>query len=189
MSKSVKDMHKGSMQYWPRRRAQSRLPRVRAIHSIDTPCICNIIAYKAGMTHLLMTDDSESVTKGAERSRPCTVIEIPETSVYGIRFYSTDPLTRYRVAVAEISSTGGKALDEGRLGKAKSQLKDYNDITALLVATPNDSVEQHHYVRFESQVGGKSAEDKFNFISSLSESRSAHRRRLQERRICRRHLR
>ncbi len=160
------------MQYWPRRRAQKRLPRMRSAPESGTPCICSIIAFKAGMTHVIMTDDSESAAKGAEISRSCTVLEIPETSVYGMRFYSKDPLSGYRSTAAEIigvpSEGQGRKIDEDKLNKLKSRLGEFDDVTALIVAHPKSTpVGQHHPIRFESLVGGKSAEEKFNFISGL----------------------
>ena len=59
----------GSMQYWPHRRARRRLPRVRTSPDIKEAVLCNMVALKAGMTHLSMIDDSESPSKNLEVSR------------------------------------------------------------------------------------------------------------------------
>ena len=63
-----------------------------ALHPIyiKQPAITNLVCYKAGMGHITMTDDSESPSKGQERSRPCTYVEIPETHIYGARFYGKE---------------------------------------------------------------------------------------------------
>ena len=158
------------MQYWPHRRAHRRLPRMRSAPLTDAPSICNLVAYKAGMTHFTMLDDTESATKGAEISKACTILEVPETSVYGIRFYGKDPLTNYKVAVAEVlgASPGKQGKGEDKLNGVRSRLKEFSDVTALVVANPESTgIGQHHPVKFESPVGGKSVEEKFNFVAGL----------------------
>ncbi len=110
------------MQYWPHRRAQKRLPRMRSAPRIDAPVICNIVAFKAGMTHFTMLDDTESVTKGAEISKSCTILEIPETNLYGIRFYGKDPLTNYKVVAAEISAESKQGKSEDAINKMRPRL-------------------------------------------------------------------
>jgi large subunit ribosomal protein L3 len=113
-----------------------------------------------------MIDDTEASTKGSEISKACTILEIPETSVYGIRFYGKDPLTNYRVVVDEIGAGKDKGADA--VNGMASRLKEFTDVTALLVANPRSlPVGQHHPVRFESPVGGKTTEEKFKFIASL----------------------
>lgn len=125
------------------------------------------------MTHLGMTDDSESPSKGVEISVPCTVLEIPRTEVYGARFYDND-INGYRTIAFELhhkelaKKIGEKKLknDESKLTGLKEKLSGFTDITALMVAYPKElSVEQHHSMRFESTIGGTN-EEKFNFISS-----------------------
>ncbi len=157
------------MQYWPHRRAHKRLPRMRSAPRIGAPVLCNIVAYKVGMTHFTMLDDTESVTKGAEISKSCTILEVPETNIYGVRFYSKDPLTNYKVVAAEVLASSGKqGKSEEDLNGMRSRLKEFIDVTALMVAHPESTgIGQHHPVKFESPVGGKSVEEKFNFIAGL----------------------
>jgi large subunit ribosomal protein L3 len=167
-------MAHGSMQYWPHRRAHNRLPRLRNHPVIKEPLPCNIVAYKVGMTHLTMIDDTESPSKNAEVAKACTVLEIPKMEVYGMRFYSTNGLTNYKEVKTELYN---KALaqklnikklkhDETKIGSMKEKLKEYSNITALIVAFPKGlSVEQHHVMRFESPLGGNTIEEKFEFIT------------------------
>ncbi len=50
--------------------------------------IQGFVGYKAGMTHLILNDNSpHSLTKGMEISVPVTVIETPPVKVQGIRLY------------------------------------------------------------------------------------------------------
>ena len=141
---------------------------MRSAPRIDAPVICNIVAFKAGMTHFTMLDDTESVTKGAEISKSCTILEIPETNLYGIRFYGKDPLTNYKVVAAEISAESKQGKSEDAINKMRPRLKEFTDVTALLVAHPESTgIGQHHPVKFESPVGGKTVEEKFNFLAGL----------------------
>jgi len=78
----------GSMQFWPRKRAKKETPRVRSWAKSDEPSILGFAGYKAGMTHILFTDNRpNSKTKGEEVSFPVTVIECPPIKIASIRLY------------------------------------------------------------------------------------------------------
>ncbi len=87
-------MHRGSLQYWQKRRASRRLPRLRSAPKIAEQSLSDIIAYKVGMSHLAI-------------------------------------------------------------------------VRALVVAYPKSVGMGKHVVRFESHVGGKSVQEKFDFAASL----------------------
>ncbi|HVC57945.1 MAG TPA: 50S ribosomal protein L3 [Candidatus Acidoferrales bacterium] len=168
--------HHGSMQYWHRRRASTRLPRSRSKPThITEQVLSNIVAYKVGMTQVSMTDDSESPSKNIEVAEACTVLEIPPTEIYGLRAYTKDPETNYSIVDTEIYSKASAAKlkiknlknDESKIEPLKQRLAEITDITALAVAFPKTtSVGQHHPVRFEAYIGGKSVEEKLEFIAS-----------------------
>jgi len=78
----------GSLQYWPRKRAKRPYSRVRHYPKSSDAKLMGFAGYKAGMTHIIVIDNSEtSVTKGEEISLPVTVIECPPLKVASIRFY------------------------------------------------------------------------------------------------------
>ncbi|HLD04147.1 MAG TPA: 50S ribosomal protein L3 [Candidatus Nanoarchaeia archaeon] len=78
----------GSMGVWHRRRANRPYARVRSWAKIPTANILGFAAYKAGMTHLIVTDTRKnSVTKGLEISIPATVLECPPIRILQVRFY------------------------------------------------------------------------------------------------------
>ena len=168
-------MHRGSLQYWHHRRAQKRLPRVRhAPINIKESVPLNMVAYKVGMAHIGMNDDSDSPSKNMEITTACTILEIPHIEMYGIRCYSKD-INGYKKASFEIHhAESAKKLkrknvknDESKLNSIKEKLNEYSNITALLVAYPKGlSVDQHRHIRFESEIGGSNIEDKFNFASA-----------------------
>lgn len=80
---------RGSISYSPRVRARSEIPRVRAWPLSKEPRLLGFAGYKAGMTHLIMTDDTpNSLTSGMELSVPVTVLEVPAMKVAAIRVYN-----------------------------------------------------------------------------------------------------
>ena len=160
------------MQYWPHRRARRRLPRVRTSPDIKEAVLCNMVAFKAGMTHLSMIDDSESPSKNLEVSRAVTVLEVPHMEVYGLRFYGVDPITSYKITKTDVYNKALAAKlnlakvkhDESKIESMKQRLKEFSDVSVLIAAYPKglSGVGQHHPVRFESAIGGKSIEEKFD---------------------------
>jgi len=83
---------RGSMAYYPRKRAKSMVPRIRSWPEVDEgPRIQGFAGYKAGMTHVLTVDwRKKTTTAGQEIITPVTVIEVPPMKVAGVRFYYRD---------------------------------------------------------------------------------------------------
>ena len=81
---------RGSMQYWPRVRAQRSYPSLSAPRSLkQLPAgLYGFAGYKVGMTHVMAIDTNKhSQTKGEEVSIPVTVLECPPLRVIGVRTY------------------------------------------------------------------------------------------------------
>ena len=56
---------RGSLQYWPRKRAKRAYARVKTFAPLKEAKLAGFCGYKVGMTHLLITDNkSTSMTKG-----------------------------------------------------------------------------------------------------------------------------
>src|SRR3989344_3239550 len=83
-----KSPRKGSLQFWPRKRARKFLPRVNwnAINSGKN--LKGFIAYKAGMKSAIVKDNTEhSMTKGKRIAVPVTILECPNMKIFSVRFY------------------------------------------------------------------------------------------------------
>ena len=83
-----KSPRKGSLQFWPRKRARKFLPRVNwnAINSGKN--LKGFIAYKAGMKSAIVKDNTEhSMTKGKRIAVPVTILECPNIKIFSVRFY------------------------------------------------------------------------------------------------------
>jgi len=161
------------MQYWQKRRAYRRLPRLRSTPNwAKEPSIASIVGYKAGMSNLVLSDEN----KKSEVNRACTVIEVPAIEVYGIRLYASDKGTGYKKVAREIHEkasaqhAGVKSVkqDNDHTAAAKHDMSKYSDVSLLLAAHPKGiATGQHHPDRFEVAITGGSVADKFNFALKL----------------------
>ncbi|MEM3827161.1 MAG: 50S ribosomal protein L3 [Candidatus Micrarchaeaceae archaeon] len=169
-------VRRGSMQYWHRRRAAKPLPRIRSYAETRELGLSDMLAYKVGMTHLTMLDDSLSPSKNTEVARACTVLEVPYTEAYGIRLYTKDELTGYKKTYAEVFSAEAahklgiknpKLTDE-KIGGAKKGVA-LSAVSLLLAAYPKASaLGQDHPNRYEVRVtGGKDIEERINFATKF----------------------
>jgi len=84
---------KGSMQFWPRSRAEKLLPSVNwhPILNKNTGQKANLlgfIGYKAGMASAYVKDNTpDSMTKGKKIVLPVTIVECPTIKILSVRFY------------------------------------------------------------------------------------------------------
>ncbi len=83
----------GSRAFWRRKRAPKLVPRIRSWPSGGNAGkgLLGFAGFKAGMTHVLMIDDSESPTKGQEVTRAATILEVPPLFVYAVVAYENTP--------------------------------------------------------------------------------------------------
>lgn len=84
-----KSPRKGSLQFWPRKRASKFLPRVNwsAIKSYSKG-LQGFICYKVGMASAFVKDNTKnSMTKGKKIAIPVTILECPPLKIFSVRFY------------------------------------------------------------------------------------------------------
>lgn len=160
-------MRKGSLAYWPHRRAQKQMPRMRTWPESAEPGFMGLIAYKAGMTHVAMVDDTDSPAKGSEISTPVTVLEIPEVEIYGMLFYKES--NKYRKAAGVVYENElAKKVGIKKPAKSNPALLEENsafsDVTALAFVNPGVlGFGNKKLLRFEIALGGKTVGDKVAF--------------------------
>jgi large subunit ribosomal protein L3 len=80
---------RGSMGFYPRKRARSQIPHVGSwAGDAGEPKLQGFAGYKAGMTHAIAVDyRPKSLTSGQEVRMPVTVIEVPPMTVAAVRVY------------------------------------------------------------------------------------------------------
>ncbi len=164
--------HKGSLEFWPHRRAQRLLPRVRNWPAPSEPAVLSLLAFKAGMTHVGIIDDSNSPSKGQEVARAATILVLPKMFVYGLRFYKKGYL--YTHAVNEVHDAamaqkiGVKNTKRTNLEEAKKKTGEYANVVALAFADPGAlKIRIKKTLRFEIPVGGKDVASKLTFAEKL----------------------
>jgi len=83
---------RGSLQFWPRKRADKVLPSVNwngiSLANSDKKLL-GFIGYKVGMKSVFVRDNtSDSMTKGKRIVVPATVVECPPMKILSVRFYN-----------------------------------------------------------------------------------------------------
>jgi len=96
---------KGSMQFWPRKRAGNVLVRVRTwAKSSNAGPLC-FVGYKAGMAHIIGAKG-----KTAEAcSVPVTLVECPPAKIFSVRFYKQNVL-KTEILAPKFDKFAGRAL-------------------------------------------------------------------------------
>jgi len=159
-----KSPRKGSLQYWPRKKASKFLPSVNweAINSGKN--LKGFICYKAGMSSASVKDDTpNSMTKGKKIIVPVTILECPTMKIFSVRFYKDN-----KVAKEIIGSNLDKELKKKvKLPKAKERslegVKEYDDVRILVYAQAKKTGIKKSPDLSEIGLTG-TIEEKINFI-------------------------
>ena len=125
---------KGSLQYWPRKRAAKFLPSVNWDAIDSSKALKGFIGYKAGMKSAIVKDNTpDSMTSGKEIATPITIIECPPMKIFSIRFHKNK-----QIAKEILSENLDKELKRKvKLPKKASEkiesikMEDYDDITII----------------------------------------------------------
>lgn len=144
------------MQFWPHRRARRILPRLRKQYSKGK--LFNIVTVKAGMTHVMLIEQAEGPRKNQEVVVPVTVLEVPETKVYGIRLYKKDSNNYmnssidilHRATAAELKIKKIK-YDESKIDELINNSDNIERVDLLLYAKiDGTSADINHPIRYQS---------------------------------------
>lgn len=130
---------KGSMQFWPRKRALKALPRVNwpALYGKkNKPGLLGFIAYKVGMSSCYVKDlTPHSMTKNKKIIIPITILECPTIKILSIRFYKKNILVS-EVLNNNLDKELKRKIKLPKEYKTKEQLekaeKDYDDIRVIV---------------------------------------------------------
>jgi large subunit ribosomal protein L3 len=154
---------RGSLQYWPRKRASRFLPSVNweAIDS-DKP-LKGFLVYKAGMASALVKDNTEfSMTKGKNVAVPITILECPTMKIFSIRFYKHG-----KVAKEEVIANDKELKRRVKLPKQAKKIEDinhhdYDDIRVIVYSNVKTTGIKKAPDMLEIGLTG-SKEEKLNF--------------------------
>ncbi len=166
---NIRHPRRGSLQYWPRKRAKHRLARIRfwpngGKESKTKPL--GFIGYKAGMTHVLAIDNHpKSLTKGESIAIPTTIIDCPPLQVAGAAFYKDQHKVNSFLSSAE------KHLSR-RIPLSKKPVKEFppadtfDDVRLLVQTLPHQASDTKTPKLLEIALGG-SKEEKIKYVQSM----------------------
>ncbi len=161
-----KSPRKGSLQFWPRKRAAKFLPSVnwRAINS--KKIIKGFIGYKAGMASAIVKDNTpHSMTKGKKIAIPVTIIECPPMKILSVRFYKNGIVSK-EVLVEKIEKEMKKKIKFPKKISEKAEnipTEKYDDIRIICYSQAKKTGIKKTPDISEIGLNG-SIEEKLNFI-------------------------
>jgi large subunit ribosomal protein L3 len=173
---NVRKPRRGSMAYWPRKRASRSYPRIRqwSNQHFDKANLLGFAGYKVGMTHLLGIDNKKtSPTKEEEVGMPVTVVECPPLKILSARFYkknaygffvAKDIMFKLSKDLVRTISVSKKTQDAKELEQINPD--DYAEITVVVYTQPRLSgIGKKKPEIFEMKLGGAN-KDKLEFIKA-----------------------
>jgi large subunit ribosomal protein L3 len=132
---------RGSMQFWPRKRAKHSLARIRTWAPNNKSKALGFIGYKAGMTHLHIVDQrTKSLTKGEKIFMPVTIVECPPMTIYGISFYKMGLISLKKstsIFANKLSKELSKKLQLPKKNKKTiEEITEFDDLILLIHSNP-----------------------------------------------------
>ena len=160
--------HHGSLQFWPRKRAEKQIPSVNwdIVPKKDkTSGVLGFITYKVGMATAVVKDNTEhSMTKGKKMVLPVTILEAPNMKIFSVRFY------KFGKVMKEIVVSNDKDLK--RIIRVPKEIKPfdaqipsgYEDIRVIVYSLASQTSVKTVPDIIELAVN---APDKLSFVKSL----------------------
>ncbi len=164
------------MQYWPRTRAKRIYPRVRTTPPVQEAKPILFAGYKAGMSHVVVTDNRKnSITKGESVAMPITIIECPPLNILGVRLYTRTDTNALQAAKDILLSPSAQMKRKQPIPKKKTPasldtitITDYQDLTLLAYTAPEKTGKKKKPELFEIPLGG-SLEEKWQFVKERAD--------------------
>jgi large subunit ribosomal protein L3 len=159
-----KSPRKGSLQFWPRKRAAKFLPSVNWDAINSGKHLKGFICYKAGMISGYVKDTTpNSMTKGKNIILPLTILECPPLKIFSVRFYKND-----KVMTEILAENLDKELKRvvklpKKHEKNINSIKDYEDVRVIGYSQVKKTDLKKTPDLIEIGLGG-SLEEKINFI-------------------------
>ena len=129
-----KSPRKGSLQFWPRKRASKLLPSVNWNVINSGKNLKGFICYKVGMASAFVKDNTEhSMTKGKKIAVPVTIMECPKMKILSVRFYKNGQVANEILAEnPDKELTSVIKLPKANKGKIENVKSDsYDDIRVI----------------------------------------------------------
>jgi len=170
----AKHPRRGSLQFWPRKRAARAYARVRNHSFPQDAKLGGFAGYKAGMSHFLVVDNRpNSLSKGELVSMPVTVIECPPLKVASVRLYSgsVNGLRLLKEISGKVDKEFGRKAPLPKKEAAAVSGVDVSsvvDVRVVVYTQPKlTGIGRVKPEVFEVPVGGKTVDERFSFAQQL----------------------
>lgn len=176
---SAHNPRRGSMGFYPRKRARSVVPHTKSWAADGSePKLQGFAGYKAGMTHALVTDyRPNSTTSGQQVVMPVTVVETPPMTIAAVRAYEQTVYGKKvltEVWAAELPEKLSQRLPLPKKQDTDAKLKliadaDVCDVRVLAITAPGSvsGVDSKTPEVMEIRVGGGDIEARLEFALGL----------------------
>ncbi len=174
---------KGSLQFWPRKRASKLVPRVnwkQLEAKYNDTCLLGFLGYKVGMCSVLAKDLTEhSMTKGKKIVVPVSVVECPPMKILAVRFYkdgkaacdvlscNLDKELKKKLKLPQKQLTKDDVL--AKLNEIEQKLDElgYDNVRLLVYSLVKKTKIKKKPDIAEIAVGGKNIREKLAYIKEL----------------------
>jgi len=161
---------RGSLQYWPRKRAKKLLPSVnwKAISSKNSDKkLLGFIGYKVGMTSAYVRDNTpDSMTKSKRIIIPATIIECPPIKILSVRFHKNNKLIGEVINSKPDKELNKKIKLPNKINKKIEDFKDFDDVSIIAYSNVKKTGIKKTPDILEINLGG----DKDSKISFIKEN-------------------
>ncbi|MEA3329403.1 MAG: 50S ribosomal protein L3 [Nanoarchaeota archaeon] len=158
---------RGSLQYWPRKRAKKSLPSVNwnGIEKDNSgKKIFGIIGYKVGMKTAYIKDLTEdSMTQNKRITVPVTIIECPGMKIFSVRFYKNGVVKDEVISQLIDKEVKRKIKVPKNPEKKIEEIKNYDDIRIIVYSLVSKTGIKKKPDMVEIGLGG-SCEEKLSFV-------------------------
>jgi len=164
---------RGSMQFWPRKRAKDIVARVRTWPSAKDTKLLGFAGYKVGMTHLIITDNKPtSLTKNEDIQMPVTILECPPIKIAAIMSYTKDAYGLHCVGQINAEKLDKEVARKISLPKktkpSEPKTKNVTEVRVLAYTQPKlTKIGKKKPELFELGIGGTNAEEKLKYAREL----------------------
>lgn len=156
---------KGSLQFWPRKRAAKILPSAnwKPISGKEEGLL-GIVAYKAGMASAAVKNNTPKArTQNKQIVLPVTILEVPPMKIFSVRFYKKDKLLT-EIVVANDKDLKKKVKVPKQIKKLEKTPEGYDDIRIIAYTLPKQTNIKKTPDMIELAV---QSENKLEFIKNL----------------------
>ena len=154
----------GSLQFWPRKRAEKEIHSVNW-KEIKAEGIQGFIGYKVGMTTAAVKDMTDKSMTGQKKIfLPVTILEVPPMKIYSVRFYKFGKVLK-DIVVSNDKELKKKLKITKNLKPLEEQIpKEYDDVRVITYSLPKNIGLKKTPDLIEIGIG---ATDKVGFVKTL----------------------